>query len=154
MGHGPARELAGPESNVVELDPGLAAILDTALDKLDRVDPKFKATRDEERYAQTTKAWHRSCAELDAHLRLVGKVLFTSHQLNLDIGSEGGGVKARPWIDEMNKVFERLWFVLEGTEVVATSGGATIARAKLKDVSYGWVERAVVDWVVGVVAKK
>jgi hypothetical protein len=149
VGHGPARELASNDQELVELDTEQAARLDAALERIDRISAKFKAARDEERTSQTTKLWHRRCAEIDAHLRAMAKVLIGSHQLNLDIGSDGGGLKARPWMEEMGQTFERLWFKVEGTNVVATSGSRTIATTRVKDIDYAWVAQVVVDWVVG-----
>lgn len=154
MGHGPARELARAEDKEVELNAELSARLDVALARLDKLDARFRAAREEERFAQNTKIWNRLCAEIDGHLRTMAKVLFTSHQLNLDIGSDGGGMKARPWMEEMGQTFERLWFKLDGGQVVASSGARTIATAKLKEITYAWVERAVVDWVVGSAEQK
>jgi hypothetical protein len=132
----------------VELTPELSSKLDVALEKLDKVNAKFKAARDEERFAQSSKSWNAVCGEIDTHLRNVAKTLILSHQLNLDIGSEGGGVKAKPWIEEMSQVFERLYFRLEGDQAVAFYGSRTVATTRIKEIDYTWIERAVVDWVV------
>jgi hypothetical protein len=148
VGHGPARELSGGESKVVELNPELSSKLDTALERLDRLNAKFKAARDEERFAQSSKAWNRVCGEIDGYLRSVAKALIESHQLNLDIGSEGGGVKAKPYLEEMTQVFERLYFRLDGDQAIASFGTRTVATTRIKELDYAWVEKAVVDWVV------
>jgi hypothetical protein len=148
VGHGPARTLSGGEDKLVELSPELSSKLDVALEKLDKLNAKFKAARDEERFAQSSKIWNKTCGEIDGHLRNVAKTLVLSHQLNLDIGSDGGGVKAKPWIEEMSQVFERLFFRLEGDQVIASFGSRTVATARIKDMSYSFVEQAVVDWVV------
>lgn len=148
MGHGPARELSRGDEREVELNPELASRLDAALERLDRLDGKFRAAREEERFAQSSKLWHRTCAELDEHLRTLGKVLIRTHQLNLDIGCEGGGVKAMPWMEEMGQAFDRLLFKLDGNEVVAFSGSRTLLRGPVRSLTYEWVERAVAEWVV------
>jgi hypothetical protein len=127
----------------------LSARLDAALEKVDKRDQKFKAARDEERFAQTSKAWNRLCAEIDAHLRAVAKAVVQSHQLNLDIGCDGGGINAKPWIEEMGGVLERLSYKVDDRSIVAFTKRAVIATIPIKGgVSYDWIEGTVVDWVV------
>lgn len=154
MGHGAARELAQGDAGGRELEPELVAMLDAALEKLDAKDEKFKAARDEERFAQRSKLWHKACGELDVHLRGVANVLIKTHQLNLDIGNEGGGLKSTPWIEEMAGVLPRLCFSLDGTTVVASCGGQALASASVQQANYAFVERAVVAWVVAIAEKK
>lgn len=154
MGLGHGRELAHAEDVDATLNEELSRRLDAALDRLDRMDPKFKAARDEERFAQSSKQWHRICGELDQHLRAIAKVLIRTHQLNLDIGCEGGGPKAMPWMEEMGQVIERLTFRLENGEAVAEVGRQRLTSAKLRDVSYAFVEQAVAEWVVASVERK
>lgn len=150
MGSGPARELGGPGGPVKALSPTLAARLTAAVQRLDKLDPQFKQARDDERMGQLAKAWGGACTEIDAHLRAVAQVLIFSHQISLDMGSEGGGRGAMPWIEETGYKFKRLYFRLEddGT-VVAVAADRTIASAPdLAAISYDWVEQTVVDWVV------
>ncbi|MEQ1570144.1 MAG: hypothetical protein ABMA64_31210, partial [Myxococcota bacterium] len=148
MGKGGARELQSGNQEVAPIRPELAARLEQALGVLDQLNPTFKSGRDEERYAQTTKAWHRVCAEVDHHLRTLGKALVESHQLSLDIGSDGGGVNAKPWIEEIGGSLDRLWFKLDGAKVVAFFGQRGLGEASLYDLTYEWVEQMVVEWVV------
>jgi hypothetical protein len=147
VGKGASRELSQAEDVEVPLNEALSARLDAALERLDAIEPKFKAARDEERFAQSSKLWHRACAEMDVHLRTVAKVLIRTHQLNFDVGSEGGGVKASPWIEEMGSVFPRLYFRLDGFQVLAVSDGRTLATIRLQNLAYEFVEQAVVEWV-------
>lgn len=148
MGKGAARELSHSDDEPQPLEEDLAQRLAEALEKIDRIKPAFKSTRDEERYAQMSKAWHRLCGEIDAHLRQVGKSIHASHQLSLDVGSDGGGINTKPFIEEISGAFERLVFRLEDTKVLATSAGRSILVGTVADVSYDWIKRAVVDWVV------
>jgi hypothetical protein len=150
VGHGPARTLGQETQPDIELAPAHVERLDVALRRIDEVDEKFRAGREEERFAQSSKLWQAKCAEIDEHLRALAKVLIKSHQLNLDIGVDGGSVKARPWISEMSGVLDRLWFRLEDSQAIATWKDVQIASVAARDLSYAWVESAVVEWVVKV----
>lgn len=131
------------------MSDALSAKLDSALEKVDKRNPKFKAARDEERFSQTSKAWNRLCTEIEQHLRAVAKALVQSHQLNLDIGSEGGGINAKPWIEEMSGVLERLSFKIDNRAIVATTQRGVIGMTPLKDgITYDWIEGMVVEWVL------
>lgn len=154
MGHGPARTLATGDDTEIPLDPGVASRLDEALARLDALDAKFRMGRDEERFALATKLWHRACAELDTHLRTLAKVLIRTHQLNLDIGCEGGGVKAMPWFEEMGQTFERLSFKLENLQVVAFSGREVLGSVAVSAMTYAWIEQMAGEWIVRAVANK
>lgn len=154
MGHGASRELTQGVARELVLSDELTAKLTAALEKLDRIDPKFKSARDEERFAQITKTWHRLCAEIDGHLRSVAKLLIHTHQLALEVGSEGGSINAKPFIDENGGSLERLYFKLHENAIVVVSGQRTILTASLKDVSYEWVENAVVEWAVNTIESR
>lgn len=151
MGHGPARELSSGVTRELVLSPELTARLDVALEKLDRMDPKFKGARDEERFAQITKTWHRLCAEIDGHLRHVAKLLISTHQLALEVGSEGGSINAKPFMEENGGALERLYFKLQDNGIVVVCGPRTLTTQSLKDVTYEWVEEVVVEWTVNCV---
>ena len=132
----------------------VSARLGAALEQMDHLDPQFKANRDEERNMQMVKIWNRTCSTIDGHLRALAKVLINSHQLSLDMGSDGGGRSTKPWLEETSMRFERLVFRLEGQQVVVTSGDRAIGRGSIDDVSYDWIEEMVVAWVIGAVEAK
>ncbi|HHO50156.1 MAG TPA: hypothetical protein ENK18_04600 [Deltaproteobacteria bacterium] len=148
LGLGASRELKQQDRPQRPLEPELHERLTTALDKLDQLNPAFKASRDEERGAQMVKLWNRTCKDIDAHLRTLAKVLIDSHQLSLDMGSDGGGRGTRPWLEETSMAFQRLIFRLEDETVLATTGDRILARGSLDEVTYDWVQSAVVAWVV------
>ena len=148
MGHGPARELSQGSTRDLSLSPELSAKLGPALARLDAADARFKGARDEERFAQMSKAWQRLCTEIDGHLRHVAKVLLHHHQFALEVGSEGGSVNAKPFMEENGGALERLYFKLKDGVAVAVVGDRTLSTTTLAEVSYEWVESAVVDWAV------
>lgn len=149
MGHGPSRELAqGNDREIPPPSPELLAKLDEALGTLDRLDERFKAQRDDERSSQLTKAWHRLGSRIDEELRSLAKVLIASHQISLDVGSEGGGVKARPWMEETGGSLERLYFSLVDGKVVAQVGKVQLGVTGLDEVDHAWLEKIVVEWIV------
>lgn len=154
MGHGAPRELEQNDEPERSLDPAVHAELSRALDKMDRSNPAFKASRDEERGAQIVKLWNRTCKEIDAHLRALARVLINSHQLSLDMGSDGGGRGTKPWLEETSMAFDRLVFRLEDGTVLATTGDRVLTRGSIDDVSYEWIEAAVVAWVVSSVEQR
>lgn len=147
MGHGPARELSTESGEIPDLRPELAAKLSAALDKLDAVNADFKQKRDDERLAQLVKSWNKTCREIDDHLRLVAKVLIASHQLSLDIGSDGGGFTTKPFLEEMRDIFPKLQFRLnEDGTVDAVCAGEHLGKRKVADIDYAWIEEMAVDW--------
>jgi len=148
MGHGPARELQTATEEPPELDPAIAKRMAEALNKLDALDPEFKASRDEERDAQMSKNWGRKCKDINDHLRTVARVLIRSHQVGLDNGSFGGGRQTQPWIEETQGKLGRLMFQLAGDEVQVVSGEKLLGRGTLDEVTYDWIERMVVKWVI------
>ncbi len=154
MGHGAPRELGGSQGPLPELPAELATKLTVALAQLDSVNSEFKSARDDERDLQLVKAWNSTCKRIDEYLRTAGKVLINSHQLSLDFGSEGGGKRTSPWVEESGLHIERLSIKLDGSAVVAVSSDNEIVRGKIEDVSYEWVLRAVVQWAVASVLRK
>ena len=154
MGHG-SRELStGDTVEIPVLGPEHTTKLDAALGALDKLDQRFKEQRDEERISQLTKAWHRLGAEIDGHLRIIAKSVIASHQISLDVGSEGGGIKARPWLEETGGALERLYFGLVDGQMVASVGGRQLGTTSLKQVDYAWLEQMAVDWIVDSVANR
>ena len=119
MGSGAARELEAKVSSDRSMDPELSARLRSALEKLDKMDPDFKAGRDDERTQQLTKAWKGKCKEIDGMLRELGHVLINTHQVALDVGSDGGGRDTRPFFEDLAGKFPKLDFRLQGDKVVA-----------------------------------
>lgn len=152
MGHGPSRELAGGEEREIPR-PGdeLIAKLDVALATLDRLDPRFKTQRDDEKLSQMSKAWHKLGSEMDGHLRIIAKAIIASHQISLDVGSEGGGPKARPFVEETGGALERVYFSLADGKVTANVGQKQLGVVRIDEVDYAWLERMVVDWIVAAV---
>lgn len=148
MGSGAPRELksGGP---VRELPAELHARLTAAVKKMDAVDEDFKQARDDERQSQLAKAWGAMVVQIDGYLREVAEVLINSHQLSLDMGVEGGGRSAEPFFEETGQKFKRLVFSLqEDGTIIATSAGRGIARCRMTDVSYEWILRVAVEWVI------
>lgn len=148
MGKGAVREAVQDNREIIPLNTERATRLSAALEKLDRIKPAFKSARDEERYAQMSKTWHRLCSEMDGNLRLINKGLHQSHQLSLDVGSDGGGINTKPFVEEIANTFERIVFRLEGTRVLAVSGGQILLEGPPEDVNYEWLERALIEWIV------
>ncbi|MCB9685224.1 MAG: hypothetical protein H6738_06615 [Alphaproteobacteria bacterium] len=147
MGHGPARELSTESGEIPELRADLAQKLSAALEKLDATNAEFKQKRDDERLAQLVKSWNKTCREIDEHLRLVAKVLIASHQLSLDIGSDGGGFTTKPFLEEMREIFPKLQFKLnEDATVDAVSDGVHLGKRPVAEIDYAWLEEMAVDW--------
>jgi hypothetical protein len=151
LGHGAPRELASEDEVERSLDPELHTKLTTALDRLDSLEASFKAGRAEELYSQTVKAWGRTSVQMSSDLGRVCKTLLISHQLNLDAGIDGGGQSAKPWVEELSgkAKFDRLVFKLEADGTISgTTAGRAIVKGTPADVSYAWLEAAVVEWIV------
>jgi hypothetical protein len=149
MGHGAARELEGAGGPLPELDPALAAVLTDVLNKLDARDPVYKAAREEERLGLLIKRWNGICRDLDDHLRVIGKVLINTHQLSLDIGSDGGGMSQKPFLEDLRQKFTKLQFRLEGDGMIGVvAGDLKVGRGSPDEVDFDWTMRMVVEWVV------
>lgn len=155
MGHGGARPAAneGPASDRV-LDKAHLAGLTSALERLDQVDETFKANRDDMRFAQRAKLWGATSKEVDTWLRELGNLLHDSHQLSLDIGSDGGGHGTKPWIEDGERKFPRLYFKLLEGDILAVAGDNEIGRTTLAGLAFEWVESMVVAWIVSSVEAK
>lgn len=148
MGAGGDRELVVNEELDRELDPEASARMAAALLHIDRADAAFKQNREETRYSQNVKAWGRLCRVLDAHLRLMGNVFHEAHQLSLDIGVDGQGHAAKPWVEETGKKIPKMYLRLHEGKVQAISNNMLIAESEIADVTYEWVEACGVEWVV------
>ena len=84
----------------------------------------------------------------------LANVMNDTHQVSLEPGSTGGGRLITPWIEESTGRFPRLTIRLSEEIVECLSADEVIARAAMTDVSYAWLERVVVKWLVmGVKAK-
>jgi len=151
MGHGAGRELEGGGGPLPELDEAISAKLTDALDKLDAADAEFAEQRENERLGLMAKQWNTTCRGIDEHLRTIGKVLMQSHQLNLDIGSDGGGVSKKPFIEDLRMKFPKLQFtmVVEEEAVVARCGESTYGSIALDGVTYEYCVDAVCNWAMG-----
>jgi hypothetical protein len=137
------------------LNPELAPKLTQALKLMDQLDADFKAARDEERYAQLSKKWNRVTKEISDMGRQLAKVLIQSHQLSLDVGIEGGGPKAKPWIEETSMKFERLYLVLnDDSSVDAMFKDEKIGTGHVDELTYEWYEQMVAEWLVRAIQSK
>jgi hypothetical protein len=154
VGHGPARTLESSNDVDRTLDPEASARLAAALAKLDRVDAEFKSNRDDIRYQQRVKAWGAKAKEIDGYLRTAGAVLYAGHQLNLDIGSEGGGAATKPFFEESGRKIDRLYFKMEEGEAIAYTGQRVLGKKPMDEVSYEWVEQMSVDWIIFAIESK
>lgn len=155
MGHGAARELAGPDGPLKEIPAELSAKLKAALEKMDKHDPEFASTREDERHQQTSKAWTARAGEIVEELRAVCKAMVSEHQILCDTGMEGAGVGIRPYVEDTSNRFDKLEYKLEGIEVQATCTGTVLATAPNMDaVDYDFLERATVEWLVWSVGQK
>ena len=147
MGHGPARELSNESDDIPDLPPELAAKLTAALDQLDASNPEFKQKRDDERLAQLVKSWNKTCRSIDESLRVIAKVLIASHQLSLDIGSDGGGFTTKPFLEEMRETFPKLQFKLnEDSTVDAVSGDMHLGKCNVHEIEFDWLLEMAVEW--------
>jgi hypothetical protein len=155
MGHGPARELEGATGPLPELDEALAAKLSAALEKLDAKDPVYAEQREQERIGIMAKEWNGVCRDIDGHLRIVGKVLVASHQLNLDIGSDGGGLAQKPFMEDLRMKFPKLQFVLDVAKgrVYARCKDAEYGSAPLEGIDYDFCINAVCAWATAEATK-
>ena len=155
MGSGGSRELSSESKTDRVLSTDLSEKLTKALAKLDDASPEFKESRAAEKHAQEVKTWHKVGQAIVDHLREVGKVLIASHQLSLDMGSEGGGAGMRPWVDEIGGArFDRLTFEMRDGRVSAKLGSMPLSRIALSEVDYEWVELMVVEWAIVSAAKR
>lgn len=146
MGHG---EELDRSRGSRDLDPALASRLTAALERLDELDPDFKRNREEERIAQLAKKWSNTCLEMVEWMREIGQAVIHSHQLSLDMGSDGAGLGMVPWLEETSLKFKRLDFELkqDGT-VIASTGGREVGTGHVDAITYDWLQRMVVEWVV------
>lgn len=148
MGGGAVRNLE--EAFVPErpLDPQLSAKIASALARMDQLDADFKARRDDERFQQQVKLWTTTSKVVETYLRAMGNLMHGTHQLSLDIGSEGGGQAIRPFMEDLGQRFPRIYFKLDGAEIVATVENKPIGRCPLDSIDFDFVEKMVVDWVL------
>ena len=153
MGSGAARQ-EEQEVEVQELSPQVNTAIARALERLDASNPLFKESRTEERDSQLTKQWNKTCREIDGYLRGLMQVMIATHQLSLDQGSDGGGRNQRPWLEETTGAIDRLYIKLDGIEAVAYTGDTELLRGPVTRMSYGWVEEAVVNWVLTAVDQR
>ena len=150
MGHGAARELESATGPLPERDEATSAKLSAALEKLDASDPTYAEQRENERIGQMSKEWNGVCREIDGHLRIVGKMLVKSHQLNLDIGSDGGGLAQKPFMEDLRMKFPKLQFVLDidSRQCIAKCGDASYGSVPIDGISFDYCLNATVDWAV------
>ena len=154
MGSGPARPDVNSDVEERELTPEVSARLGAALRKLDAVDPEFKTNRDDTRYSQNVKAWGRLCRDIDTHLRGVGNAFHEAQQLSLDIGVDGQGANAKPWLEEMGRKLPKLYFRLHEGKVQSYSNNKLIAQGELTEITYEWIEACAVEWIIQTVEQK
>ena len=147
MGSGAARELE-EKRELPELDAELARKLTAAVSRMDAVDAEFKEARHNERLSQLVKIWGAACKQIDDHLMTLSNLLNETHQLSLEPGTTGGGREITPWMEESTGRFERLIIRLVGEDIEVSNGDELIARAPMGDLSYEWMERVVVKWVI------
>ena len=146
VGSGTPRRDGGEPVEARPLSPQINAALQRALARLDQAVPAFKSVRDEERDSQLSKMWSRKCKEIDDLLRVISNTLLESHQVALDQGSEGGGRSQRPWLEETSHSIERLYFQLNGNEVVATMGSTELLRGPASRVATSGLKK---PWSTG-----
>lgn len=156
MGHGAARELESATGPLPELDAALAEKLTAALEKLDAADPVFAEQRENERVGLMAKEWNGVCREIDGHLRTIGKMLIASHQLNFDIGSDGGGLAQKPFMEDLRMKFPKLQYTLDVAtrQVMARCGRDIYGTTELTSVDFDFCVQTVCDWSVGEAAKR
>lgn len=153
MGSGASRELE-QAGQLPTMDEELSRKLGVALNKLDSIDSEFRSGRRDERNSQLVKIWGAACKDIDEYLMTLANVMNDTHQVSLEPGSTGGGRLITPWIEESTGRFPRLTIRLSEEIVECLSADEVIARAAMTDVSYAWLERVVVKWLVmGVKAK-
>ena len=148
MGHGATRTLAEEGASDRELNEELAKRLTVVMDRFDTLDAEFKAARDDQRFAQRAKHWGQLAKTVDGHLRVLSNVLHESHQLSLDIGSDGGGHSIKPWMEDLGRKFGRIDFRLDGGNIRARAGTQELGMVPMDQVTYEWCEQMVVDWLV------
>jgi hypothetical protein len=151
MGHGAARELDTGSGPLPDLDEALSAKLSAALEKLDAADPDFAEQRENERLGLIAKEWNGTCRVIDGYLRTIGKMLIQTHQLNLDIGSDGGGVAQKPFLEDLRAKFPKLQFVMviEEEKVIARCGESIYGSSPLDEVSFDFCIESVCNWAAG-----
>lgn len=153
MGHGPARELSDNSGPAKTLDATLAAKLSVAVQRLDALNPDWAQAREDERMSQLAKSWGGTSATIEGYLRSIGQAIILSHQISTDMGTDGGGREATPFIEETSDLFPRLEFsVQDDGSILAATEDLKIAEVQLEHLSYDWVERCVVEWLVTSIA--
>lgn len=153
MGSGASRELT-EAVELPKMDEELSKKLGAALNKLDSIDAEFRTGRRDERNSQLVKIWGAACKEIDEYLLTLANVFNEVHQVSLEPGSTGGGRQITPWIEESTGRFPKLTLRLVDEVVECTSADQVIARAAMADVTYPWLERVLVKWLIlGVKAK-
>lgn len=154
MGHGATRSVTA-EIEDRPIDKANAERLAAALAKYDAVDAEFKANRDDARYQQQVKDWGRIAKELDANLRSIGNAIYKSHQVSIDIGSDGGGIATRPFLEDLGRKLGRVEFrLVDGKVVARTSDGKDLGTTEMDDIPYEWLEKMAVEWLVHVATTK
>ncbi len=148
MGSGASRSISA-ETEDRPLPDSLAEKLSAALARVDAVDATFKSARDDARYQQQVKDWGRTTKEIDGHLRMIGNTIYKSHQISLDIGSDGGGHSARPFLEDLGRKLGRVEYrLVEGRVVARTSDGRDLGTCAMDGVTYDWLEQMAVEWLV------
>ncbi len=147
MGHGASRTITS-EIEDRPLPDTLAQKLGAALAKVDVVDAEFKAARDDARFQQQVKDWGRIAKEIDVQLRSIGNAIYKSHQVSIDIGSEGGGHTTKPFLEDLGRKLGRVDFRLVDGNVVARTDGKDLGSIDMNAVTYEWLEQMAVDWLV------
>ena len=154
MGSGASRTMTA-EIEDRPLPDGLADKLSAALARVDGVDGEFKAARDDARFQQQVKDWGRISKEIDAHLRSIGNAIYKSHQVSIDIGSEGGGHSTRPFLEDLGRKLGRVDFrLIDGQVIARSSDGKDLGTCGMHDIQYEWLEQMAVEWLVHAASRK
>lgn len=154
MGHGATRAVTA-EIEDRPLGDELARRLADALVKVDAADAEFKAARDDARFQQQVKDWGRIAKEIDHDLRTIGNAIYKSHQVSIDIGSEGGGHSTRPFLEDLGRKLGKVDFrMVDGKCVARTSDGKELGSTSMHDIQYAWLEQMAVDWLVHMASQK
>jgi hypothetical protein len=96
----------------------------------------------------------RSAKEIDIQLRTIGNAIYKSHQVSIDIGSEGGGHSTRPFLEDLGRKLGRVDFRLADGKVVARTDGKDLGTIDMHAVTYEWLEQMAVDWLIHMASKK
>ena len=147
MGGGAKRELA-VSGEKRDLDPQVSARLEVSLQKLDAHSDYFKQAREDEKLMQLSKAWTSHVQTIVGYCREACGAIIEANQIALDAGSDGAGLGARPWVEETSNTLQRLFFELEGEQIMLRCDGETLGTAELSDISYEWCEKVLVNWVI------